>query len=56
MLGENVLPSGSGRATNCFLQVEESHTGNAYLCTEGSLSIQHSVEVSHRKFYYLYDY
>lgn len=56
MLGENVLPSGIGHTTNGFLQVEGSPTGNAYLSTEGILPIQHNVEVSHRKLYYLYVY
>jgi len=54
MLGENVVPSGIGHTTNGFLQVEGSLTGNAYLSTEGILPIQHNVEVSRRKLYYLY--
>jgi len=55
MLGENVLPCGIGHTTNSFLQVEGSPTGNAYLNIEGILPIQHNVEVSHCKLYYLYD-
>lgn len=45
MLGEKVLPSGIGHTTNCFLQVEGSQTGDAYLVTEGSKEKQ-NVEVS----------
>jgi len=45
MLGEKVLPSGIGHTTNCFLQVEGSQTGEAYLVTEGSNEKQ-NVEVS----------
>jgi len=45
MLGEKVLPSGIGHTTNCFLQVEGSQTGDAYLVTEGSNEKQ-NVEVS----------
>lgn len=44
MLGEKVLPSGIGHTTNCFLQVEGSQTGDAYLVTEGSNEKQ-NVEV-----------
>ncbi|XP_063231897.1 transmembrane GTPase Marf [Bacillus rossius redtenbacheri] len=36
MLREKILPSGIGHTTNCFLQVEGSDNGEAYLCTEGS--------------------
>ncbi|KAG1668100.1 Transmembrane GTPase Marf [Nymphon striatum] len=36
MLGEKILPSGIGHTTNCFLQVEGSETGDAYLLTEDS--------------------
>lgn len=46
MLGEKVLPSGIGHTTNCFLQVEGSQTGDAYLVTEGSNEKQ-NVEVSY---------
>lgn len=45
MLGDKVLPSGIGHTTNCFLQVEGSQTGDAYLVTEGSEEKQ-NVEVS----------
>lgn len=45
MLGDKVLPSGIGHTTNCFLQVEGSQTGDAYLVTEGSNEKQ-NVEVS----------
>lgn len=47
MLGEKVLPSGIGHTTNCFLQVEGSQTGDAYLVTEGSKEKQ-NVEVSYQ--------
>lgn len=46
MLGDNVLPSGIGHTTNCFLQVESSQTGDAYLVTENSKEKQ-NVDVSH---------
>lgn len=46
MLGERVLPSGIGHTTNCFLQVEGSQTGEAYLVTEGNNEKQ-NVEVSY---------
>lgn len=45
MLGDKVLPSGIGHTTNCFLQVEGSLTGDAYLVTEGNTEKQ-NVEVS----------
>lgn len=53
MLGEKVLPSGIGHTTNCFLQVEGSQTGDAYLVTEGSNEKQ-NVEVSYYIFYINY--
>jgi hypothetical protein len=36
MLREKILPSGIGHTTNCFLQVEGSDNGEAYLVTEDS--------------------
>lgn len=36
MLRDKILPSGIGHTTNCFLQVEGSENGEAYLITEGS--------------------
>lgn len=36
MLRDKILPSGIGHTTNCFLQVEGSDNGEAYLITEGS--------------------
>ncbi|KAJ8675431.1 hypothetical protein QAD02_011217 [Eretmocerus hayati] len=36
MLRDKILPSGIGHTTNCFLQVEGSENGEAYLVTEGS--------------------
>ncbi|XP_065345102.1 transmembrane GTPase Marf isoform X2 [Cloeon dipterum] len=36
MLRDKILPSGIGHTTNCFLQVEGSETGEAYLVTEDS--------------------
>ncbi|CAM1328981.1 Uncharacterised protein g9894 [Pycnogonum litorale] len=36
MLRDKILPSGIGHTTNCFLQVEVSETGDAYLLTEDS--------------------
>ncbi|GAB6019074.1 hypothetical protein CHUAL_000699 [Chamberlinius hualienensis] len=36
MLQEKILPSGIGHTTNCFLQVEGSETGDAYLMTDDS--------------------
>ncbi|XP_025201825.1 transmembrane GTPase Marf-like [Melanaphis sacchari] len=47
MLGEKVLPSGLGHTTNCFLQVEGSQTGDAYLVTEGSNETQNVESVIH---------
>ncbi|XP_050056979.1 transmembrane GTPase Marf isoform X2 [Aphis gossypii] len=47
MLGEKVLPSGIGHTTNCFLQVEGSQTGEAYLVTEGSNEKQNVESVTH---------
>lgn len=35
MLRDKILPSGIGHTTNCFLQVEGSENGEAYLMTEG---------------------
>lgn len=53
MLGEKVLPSGIGHTTNCFLQVEGSQTGDAYLVTEGSNEKQ-NVEVSSCSLLHIY--
>lgn len=36
MLKDKILPSGIGHTTNCFLQVEGSDNGEAYLITEDS--------------------
>nr|CAG4640638.1 EOG090X01A3 [Eulimnadia texana] len=36
MLREKILPSGIGHTTNCFIQVEGSENGEAYLVTEDS--------------------
>jgi len=36
LLGEKILPTGIGHTTSCFLQVEGSKTGEAYLTVEGS--------------------
>ncbi|KAF7994553.1 hypothetical protein HCN44_004025 [Aphidius gifuensis] len=36
MLRDKILPSGIGHTTNCFLQVEGSENGEAYLMTESS--------------------
>ena len=36
MLHEEILPSGCGHTTNCFLQVEGSDSGESYLVVEGS--------------------
>lgn len=36
MLRDKILPSGIGHTTNCFLQVEGSENGEAYLITEDS--------------------
>merc|ERR1719282_2185053 len=36
LLGERILPTGISHTTSCFLQVEGSHTGEAYLTTESS--------------------
>ena len=36
LLGDKILPTGIGHTTSCFLQVEGSHTGEAYLTTESS--------------------
>ncbi|VVC32473.1 Hypothetical protein CINCED_3A005529 [Cinara cedri] len=47
MLGDKVLPSGIGHTTNCFLQVEGSQSGEAYLVTEGSNEKQNVESVSH---------
>jgi mitofusin len=44
MLGEEILPSGIGQTTNCFLQVEGSDSGESYLVIEGSTEKQ-NVEV-----------
>ncbi|XP_043682720.1 transmembrane GTPase Marf isoform X3 [Vespula pensylvanica] len=40
MLRDKILPSGIGHTTNCFLQVEGSENGEAYLITEGSTEKQ----------------
>ncbi|KAG7207346.1 hypothetical protein KM043_009010 [Ampulex compressa] len=40
MLRDKILPSGIGHTTNCFLQVEGSDNGEAYLITEGSMEKQ----------------
>jgi len=34
LLGDKILPTGIGHTTSCFLQVEGSHTGEAYLTTD----------------------
>jgi len=34
LLGEKILPTGIGHTTSCFLQVEGSNTGEAFLTTE----------------------
>lgn len=36
MLQDKILPSGLGHTTNCFLQVEGSKTGEAYLLLEST--------------------
>jgi len=36
MLGKEILPSGIGHTTNCFVQVEGSNSGESYLVKEGS--------------------
>lgn len=36
MLCDKVLPSGIGHTTNCFLRVEGTDGGEAFLLTEGS--------------------
>ena len=36
LLGDKILPTGIGHTTSCFLQVEGSTTGEAYLTTEDS--------------------
>jgi len=36
LLGDKILPTGIGHTTSCFLQVEGSNTGEAYLTTEDS--------------------
>ncbi|KAK2584330.1 hypothetical protein KPH14_006721 [Odynerus spinipes] len=40
MLRDKILPSGIGHTTNCFLQVEGSDSGEAYLITEESTDKQ----------------
>jgi mitofusin len=45
MLRDKILPSGIGHTTNCFLQVEGSENGEAYLVTEDS-SEKQNVKVS----------
>uniref|UniRef100_A0A1B6E5A2 Dynamin-type G domain-containing protein n=1 Tax=Clastoptera arizonana TaxID=38151 RepID=A0A1B6E5A2_9HEMI len=40
MLQDKILPSGIGHTTNCFLQVEGSDNGEAYLITEDSTEKQ----------------
>lgn len=40
MLRDKILPSGIGHTTNCFLQVEGSENGEAYLITEDSTEKQ----------------
>ena len=40
LLGDKILPTGIGHTTSCFLQVEGSHTGEAYLTTEEDQSHQ----------------
>jgi len=40
LLGDKILPTGIGHTTSCFLQVEGSHTGEAYLTTETDTSHQ----------------
>jgi len=36
LLGDKILPTGIGHTTSCFLQVEGSNTGEAFLTTEDS--------------------
>jgi mitofusin len=58
MLHEEILPSGIGHTTNCFLQVEGSDNGEQYLVTEGSTEKQ-NVEVIvyiYRMFHDLWTY
>jgi len=40
LLGDKILPTGIGHTTSCFLQVEGSNTGEAYLTTESNDSHQ----------------
>jgi len=40
LLGDKILPTGIGHTTSCFLQVEGSHTGEAYLTTDSDDSHQ----------------
>lgn len=47
MLRDKILPSGIGHTTNCFLQVEGSENGEAYLMTEESKEKQNVQSVGH---------
>nr|CAG4643729.1 EOG090X01A3 [Lepidurus arcticus] len=46
MLREKILPSGIGHTTNCFLQVEGSENGEAYLVAENCTERQNVKSVS----------
>nr|CAG4651598.1 EOG090X01A3 [Triops cancriformis] len=46
MLREKILPSGIGHTTNCFLQVEGSENGEAYLVAENCSERQNVKSVS----------
>jgi len=46
LLGDKILPTGIGHTTSCFLQVEGSTTGEAYLTTEQSQEHQSLLNLS----------
>jgi len=45
MLREEVLPTGCGHTTNCFLQMEGSDSGESYWVMEGSTE-RHNIKVT----------
>jgi len=45
LLGEEVLPSEMGHTTSCFVQVEKSDSGKAYLLTPEAPDTPKNVKV-----------
>lgn len=50
MLKNKILPSGIGHTTNCFVQVEGTDSGDAYIISEDAPNERRSIQVYSRSF------